>query len=306
MNLRRWIIALTSICLVFICSAVLILMLQTAKKEPEPVNISKLGPYGVFVDADSAEFSKFSQYTIAVLDVARLTKQQVETLHNKGTRVYGYINIGSIEGFRSYYTSYEDILLDTCGADSATYNGNPERWVDVTSPRWQYYFGFTLAKDLSDKGVDGFFIDNTEVYNNYPTDEIYNGIISTIKGLEPYGKDIIVNNGDIFLDTAIERGDISGLIDGVNRECVFTMIDTDRSLITTQMIDTTKYYQSELERYKKAGLSVYLTEYTSDDIVKRQIERYCKENEFSSFISDETKQIDAFPPRVMTKSSSKQ
>ena len=49
---------------------------------------------------------------IVVIEPTEFSKEQIQTLKNKGKTVYGYLNIGSIETYRPYYIEFNDITLD--------------------------------------------------------------------------------------------------------------------------------------------------------------------------------------------------
>lgn len=57
--------------------------------------------YGVFLNADASSLERFKMYETIVIDAQYFTKRDIELLHKNGTVVYTYLNIGSIENFRS-------------------------------------------------------------------------------------------------------------------------------------------------------------------------------------------------------------
>ena len=61
--------------------------------------------YGVFLNADASSLERFKMYETIVIDAQYFTKRDIELLHQNGTVVYTYLNIGSIENFREYYTT---------------------------------------------------------------------------------------------------------------------------------------------------------------------------------------------------------
>lgn len=73
---------------------------------------------------------------------------------------------------------------------------------------------------------DRFFLDNADIYYQYPTQEIFQALVGVISELEAYRLDIIINGGDVFVSSAI-LNTTSPLVNitGVNQECVFTSID---------------------------------------------------------------------------------
>ena len=44
-----------------------------------------------------------------------------------------------------------------------------------------------LASDLKDKGFDGLFVDNLDVYYHYPSEENFDAITSILKAFKEYG-----------------------------------------------------------------------------------------------------------------------
>ena len=94
-------------------------------------------------------------YETIVIDAQYFTKRDIELLHQNGTVVYTYLNIGSIENFREYYTTYAELAIGEYE------HWEEEEWVDVANPDWQKFIG-QLSQELYEKGVDGFFIDNCD------------------------------------------------------------------------------------------------------------------------------------------------
>ena len=216
--------------------------------------------YGVFLSANGEEsLKKFESYRIIVLDAQFYTDQEIKRLKDNGHTVYSYINLGSIEDNRPYYNEYKALTF-------APYEDWPhERWVDVSTDKW-YDFQTDLAQELLDKGIDGFFVDNTDVYyvskevrdsidvdTEIKPEKIFGGVERILKGYKslktktgnsPY---VLINGGDTFVfdyidgvdpeDTddndepfgfALEGHDtLDGIIDGINQEAVFGEIDFD-------------------------------------------------------------------------------
>ena len=59
--------------------------------------------YGVFLNADRTAVPKLKNYEIVVIDAQYFSKKDIRKLHAGGTKVYSYLNIGSVENFRPYY-----------------------------------------------------------------------------------------------------------------------------------------------------------------------------------------------------------
>ena len=262
----------TSLCLLI--AILLCLMCAACAK---PINDHS---YGVFLGVDPEDIDKLAGYQTVVIDAQYFTQEEIAQLQQNGTSVYTYLNIGSIETFREGYDSVQDCIL-------APYDNWPdEYWVDVSRQEWQTFIS-DEAKSLAEKGVDGFFLDNADVYYLYPTSAIYDGLNAILQTLAPYEKPVLINGGDVFVAKSVLDADKPNpVITGVNQECVFTNIDFDRGKLIRQYAENTEYYEEYLARCKSAGLDVFLTEYTgSSSALNRTIEAYCREEGFSYYIS---------------------
>lgn len=237
--------------------------------------------YGVFIGADAENIDLLFDYELVVIDAAYYSGTEIELLHTNGVKVYSYVNIGSLETFRDYYSAYQHLIL-------GEYENWPdEKWVEISQPEWQQHIA-EETELLVQKGVDGFFLDNADVYYQYPRADIFRGLVAIINELEKYQKDILINGGDIFVAEAILDTDTPLIhITGVNQECVFSSIDFDNNTTTIQSPDISEYYLAYLERCKAARLSVYLTEYAqnSDYSLRQSISEGCGKYQFRCFVS---------------------
>ena len=137
--------------------------------------------YGVFLNADASSLERFKMYETIVIDAQYFTKRDIELLHQNGTVVYTYLNIGSIENFREYYTTYAELAIGEYE------HWEEEEWVDVANPDWQKFIG-QLSQELNEKGVDGFFIDNCDVYDYAPHESIFEGLTAILQKMMTFGK----------------------------------------------------------------------------------------------------------------------
>lgn len=242
---------------------------------------TKKYPYGVFIGADSDAISKMKSYEIVVIDAQYFTKKEIRQLKDSGCTVYSYINVGSIEDFRPYYEDYKHLSL------GAYENWEEESWIDVSDKSWQKFITDKLAKELVAKGIDGFFVDNTDVYYCYKTQKIYEGLTTILKGLKKTGKYVCINGGDTYITEFITKnGSADDVADAVNQESVFSEIDWDNDSFTKKSAEDSKYFKEYVELAAGKGLDIYLLEYTTDNKLIGQIKKYCSDNDFKYYISD--------------------
>lgn len=236
--------------------------------------------YGVFLNADASSLEQLKKYDLIVIDAQYFNKRDIELLHQNGTRVYTYLNIGSIENFREYYTTYEKLTIGRYE------HWDEEKWVDVADPDWQKFME-QLSQELFEKGVDGFFIDNCDVYYYAPRESIFEGLTAILQNIMTFDKAVIINGGDTYVTEYRERyGAIDHIMTGVNQESVWSAIDFDKGTFHEQTKETRDYYCNYLEACQADGMDIYLLEYTTDKKLIQKIKKYCNEHDFHFYVSN--------------------
>ena len=236
--------------------------------------------YKVLIGADAEKLKTCRNCDLLVIDAESLSQAELEELHQNGNKkIFSYLNIGSLERFRADYAKFEALTL-------SDYQDWPEeRWVNVAEKAWQDRI-VEKAKELLDKGVDGLFLDNADIYYQYPTEAIYQGILTMLKELNGLGRPLIINGGDTFVQKAMAVDDLQQLLAGVNQETVFTAIDFADGSFGRREADDKEYYQEYLKRCQQYGLTVYLLEYGAKGELAREIDEYCRQNGFFYEIAD--------------------
>lgn len=237
--------------------------------------------YGVFLGIDGDQMERLDGYRLVVIEPSEFQAEQIRALHAAGKIVYGYLNIGAIEEYRPYYDRFRGITL-------GRYEEWPdEQWVNVSAPEWQTFLVDELGKQYAAMGLDGFFLDNADVYYHYPTEDNFQGLCAVLKGLRSWKIPLIINGGDFFVARCIEENTARSLFDGINQESVFTGIDFKTGRGTVQREAETRYFQDYLRKAKDCGLSVYLLEYGADEALAERIDSYCRESGFRWFNAED-------------------
>ncbi|MCX7842193.1 MAG: endo alpha-1,4 polygalactosaminidase [Clostridia bacterium] len=237
--------------------------------------------YGVFVGLDPSSKSKLYSYREVVIDASCFSASDINDIKNKGIKVFSYLNIGSIEDFRECFLKFEHIAL-------GNYENWPgEKWIDVSDLSWQDYIVNTAAKNLIDKGVDGFFIDNVDVYSFCKKDNIFYSIVSILEKLNStYKKPVIVNGGyDFFTKAMAEKINLCGLAYGVNTESVITTIDFKSNSFLKNSVENRNNAIEYLKILQKNGLSIYVIEYSKNKKLNLEIAKRYNELGFKYYIS---------------------
>ena len=259
---------------------VLILILSTALLSAcSTSTFNSAEKYIVLIGEDPEITEKLSDIDLLVIDAEYFSQNDIARLRENGIReIYSYINIGSIESFRSYDTDFEKYTL------GAYENWPEEKWIDVSVPEWQACTA-SRVDALVQKGVDGFFVDNTDVYYNYPQESIYDGILTILDYMDHTGRKIMINGGDCFVKKYLTT-EKNVLIDGVNQENVFTAYDFSKDVYTKNDQSTREYYTEYLDLAMSHGCTAYTLEYATDPTIRRQAAAYAGKHGYICYISD--------------------
>ena len=245
-------------------------------------------PYGVFIGMRGGEAlrdERVLRTRVLVVDPAHFEEREIASLKASGHTVYGYLNVGSLEAFRPYYGRFRRFVLGRYE------NWDGEWWVDVSAAPWRDFVVSELAAGYVRKGIDGFFVDNCDVYHYKKSRGIFDGLTEMLRRLSGYGLEVLINGGDEYATAALEEyGSIAGLFSGVNQETVFTRINFDKLNFETGAFgrsreEDRRYFLSYLEKMEGAGAKVRLLEYTRDADLAREIERFCGARGWECFIS---------------------
>jgi len=246
---------------------------------PRAKKISKQ-QYGVFLNLNKQNIKKLYKYKTVVIDAQFFTKKEISDIKKHKVKVYSYINIGSLEKFRPYYNKFKNLTLGRYE------NWDEERWINVASKSWQNFITGNLARKLLKKGISGFFVDNCDVYYNYPRKNIYIGLIKILQALRRKNTSVIINGGDTFISKyMLSHKNLKSILTGINEECVFTAIDFDHNTTIEQKTSVKNYFLKYLSKLKKHNTKIYLLEYTKKKSVIDKINTYCKKHKYIYYAS---------------------
>ena len=235
--------------------------------------------YKVLIGMEPEQAVQLKGITTLVIDAEFFSQEDIAQLHKNGnTHIFSYLNIGAIETFRDDYAAFAGSALGQYE------NWAEEQWVNVADRRWQQRIK-SKAQLLSQKGINGFFLDNADVYYQYQTPEIYQGLMTILRDIHTEHKPIIINGGDTFITEAIQHNSIKGIVNGVNQESVFTEIHFKSNTFGAKAAEERAYFMEYLEQCKRYGLTVYILEYGATKKLTKEIATYCERNGFIYDIS---------------------
>lgn len=205
------------------------------------------------------------------------TDAEIRALKDAGYTVLGYLSVGSISDERSYYKTLKPYTLRKLD------DWEHERYLDVCQKAVQDW-AVKRGKEIIKRGCDGLWIDNLDVYEEYPSDSAYKGITSILQALYPLGY-IMINGGIEYVYKAIKNN--VRIAHGVTQEEVFSRItDYDPpGKFAAQKGAQSVEYQKYISKVLGAGMDAFLLEYTSDKSVIKTITDYCNASGAGFYIS---------------------
>lgn len=243
--------------------------------------------YGAFLGRSENNTQGFENYNYLSFEFDEFSDENIQKLNNKNIRTFAYLNVGSLEEYRSYYNDYKDITIGEYE------NWEDESWIDVTNSRWQSFIVNTIAKGFKNRGAFGVYMDNVDVYTvakesklNYSS--YASGLKNIIKGVADLGLKVMINGGSEFLDDMNDKNDnIFDSIWGYHQEEVFSLIeDYDKNIFGKQDSEDSAYYKEIINLMINKNKNIFLIEYTKDENLKEQIKRYCEEVHAHFYIAD--------------------
>lgn len=235
--------------------------------------------YGVFLSYEG-KLEELKEYETIVIDAQYYSAKEIKDFTADNHYVLSYINVGALEDFRDYYDEYKNLELGEYE------HWDEEIWIDVSDERWQEFILDELAPELAEKGISGFFVDNCDVYYNYPSAEILDGLSLIMEGLRDTGLKVIINGGDTFLDAYTESGkDCKNVVTGINQETVLSRIKWETETFGRNSREDREYFEDYIDKYAKEGIDIYLLEYT-DGSLDNEIKDFCHKKNYLYYISD--------------------
>jgi len=193
--------------------------------------------------------ARLSIFDLVVIDGEEATQDQIAALRDGGTVVLGYLSVGTIEPWRSWYPTLEPFALDRWG-DWGEY------YADVNDSEYRTAI-LRIADALTDKGFDGLFLDNVDMVESHRSQE--EGMRTLVSDLSDQvrssGGLLFAQNGEDFALT------LAPLLDGWNREDVTFGYDFDREQYVRVPDQDHEEALAALRSMRAAGLLITTTDY---------------------------------------------
>lgn len=238
--------------------------------------------YGVFIGMEKKDLQQLTKsYQTMVLDATNLDKSDIKQLHSESQQIFAYLNVGALETSNSFYQDFKDLTFKPYD------NWPDESWLDVTDSAWQDFLVHQLAQSLKDKGVDGLFLDNFDVYDHDHRPEVYTSLVQLLKEFQSMNLPVIINGGSTFVSQLVAEDPqlARQLIYAVNQESVFLAYVFDANKPVQQTAEAEDFYLDYLNNLSQTGIQVFLIEYGADSYQADKILKQCQELDYSLYLA---------------------
>lgn len=228
--------------------------------------------------------SELDKDTLVAVEFDDYTTDEIKKLKATGATVLAYLSVGTAEKDRpAAWEKLKDYAMKQLE------DWPEEYYLDLRQTGARKYV-IQRAIELQNKGADGFWADNIDLYEEYPSTEMYNAITAVLDAIH-FGITNI-NGGMAYLDKAMDKDGSKyqgiGNVDVVAQEEVFSRITSYKGdgEFSAQTGKQSEEYQNHLRRAARHKMIPALLEYTKDETVRKKIAAFCKETSALACVAD--------------------
>lgn len=237
--------------------------------------------------ATPKKLGKAKQKTLLVVQPEDYKREQIFALRAAGYTLLGYLSVGSISDQRKYYSKLKPYRLSKL-------EDWPHEWYIDLRKGFVRDFLVNKAKELSNLGFEGWWLDNLDVYEYHKSKDMYNSIIILLKRIRAINssKYIMINGGSQFLDKLMDNDKTHTsikYINGVTQEEVYSLIKdySGKGKFGQQKKDMHSWYKSYIKRLLRHNLQAFLLEYTKSSSLKTRIKNFCNKYKVTGYYISE-------------------
>jgi uncharacterized protein (TIGR01370 family) len=217
----------------------------------------------------SRNIRRLAARDLVVVDGEAVTPTQITQLKRKGALVLGYLSVGTVESWRSWFEQLQAYRLEPL----ADWPG--ERYADVSQPAARAALADAITPMLLGKGFDGLFLDNVDMVEDHPAQQA--GMIDLVSRIaarvHAQGGTLMAQNGDAII------GIFMPYLDAWNREDATLTYDFERKRYELSDADGRRSARATLRAMHSAGIVTTTTDYYGSPTApaaKRAIRISCK------------------------------
>lgn len=231
----------------------------SAAPAPERLRAAKTFSFALGAQLTPQHLTRLAHRDLVVVDGEEATPAQVQRLQARGAVVLGYLSVGSVESWRSWFPLLRDHRLEPLG------DWDGERYADTSSPALRDALADQVAPSLLEKGFDGLFLDNVDMVEEHPAQaegmfELVSRLSTRVRGA---GGVLMAQNGDSIIARYLP------LLDAWNREDPTGTYDFSRRRYVLTDRAGRQLARATLRTVKAAGLVTTTTDYFASPLDPR-------------------------------------
>jgi uncharacterized protein (TIGR01370 family) len=191
--------------------------------------------------------AKLAGYDLVVVD-GSTPATRVKRLRAQGALVLGYLSVGTIEPYRSWFEAAKPYRLER-------WDDWGEWYADVGQPGFRSLIVRRVAPAIMRRGFDGLFLDNVDMIDQHRAQAA--GMRKLVARLAARPGYLFAQNGDEIISPFLRY------LDGWNREDVSRTYDFDRERYVAVPVADSAAAQATLQRLGEYGLLVTATDYVA-------------------------------------------
>ncbi|MFL5844460.1 MAG: endo alpha-1,4 polygalactosaminidase [Solirubrobacteraceae bacterium] len=232
---------------------------------------------------DGAAQRNLDGYDLIVVD-GDTPARRVKALRAGGAVVLGYLSVGTIESYRSWFGAAKPYRLEL-------WDDWGEWYADVSRPGFRDLIARRAAPRVLARGFDGLFLDNVDMIVEHRKQAA--GMLALVKRLARMPGFLFAQNGDEIIDRFLPY------LDGWNREDVSRTYDFDSKRYRAVPAADSAAAQATLQRLARRLPVVSATDYVAagDDAAAARATKIACDIGALSYVSDiELRRVPQPPP----------
>jgi endo-alpha-1,4-polygalactosaminidase (GH114 family) len=195
--------------------------------------------------------TRLSHRDLVVVDGEDASAADVVKLKARSAIVLGYLSVGSVESWRSWFPLLKEHRLEPLG------DWDGERYADVSNAELRDALADTIAPSLLRKGFDGLFLDLVDMTEDHPAqaDGMYDVVSRIAARVHGAGGLLMAQNGDGVISRYLP------LLDAWNREDPTGTYDFAHERYVLNDPAGRRLARAALSKVQAAGLVTTTTDY---------------------------------------------
>jgi uncharacterized protein (TIGR01370 family) len=209
--------------------------------------------FAISTDVETdADVDRLARFDLVVVDGELTPAARVADLRASGSVVLGYLSVGTIERYRSWYRKARKHRMELWGDWG-------EWYADIRARGFRRLIVRRVAPKILGRGFDGLFLDNVDMIDGHPKQR--RAMFRLVRAL---ARTVHARDGHLFAQNGAKAiKPVWGALDGWNLEDVTWGYDFDRRRYVRRRPADAAAGLAQLRRLSAEGLLVTATDYTA-------------------------------------------